>query len=394
MAARLPFSAALPYPKSKFVINGTSIVTDDHSFLVSFLQDTRKVDLPPQQIHALITFLLHTAEESCYRYVGLGSLEAEFFDDIDLAQWVRYIDRVEQRGVFDPPWPTDAHVEEIRHTALKRWTYDTSLVLRVVGIVARCGDEDGITKIEDVLFALYVGRLDWNVLNTEGKDLTSIQRLNSEVDHYFLPRCLDTVHRVLIRTQHILEASIFFFWQKERPEVLADRGWLVPAHVELQRWSDWEKAVHWDFPDIFPEEPCPGRTSATEMKRLVDSSRQLRNAAAHRKHRGAIDLPLDKLLTEARDLAEALGDIKGAKAIAVIIADAIIRFEKIIRQQHREAAEHEEAKRKLEETKEETVNSRDSSCVVGEVSEDFRSLTNVDEDVYEGLLALQARDEE
>ena len=408
MAAILPWSAPLPGPRTTFAINGTSIDTNRHSFLVSFLQDTRDVDLPPEQAHALLTFLLHTAEESCYRRVGSSGLYFDFFDDIDLVGWARHTERRESVTPFTSRWPSEEEIEAIRNTAVKRWNYTTVLVRRAVGIVARCEDEQGLSRIEKVLFALYHQSLDYGILNNEGSRLTGIQRLNREVDFCFMPRSLNTVRRTICRTQHILERSIFSFWQKERPEVLEARNWTVPAQVELQKWSDWGKGFEWDFPNIFPKEPREGQTSAAEIKRLVTSSRELRNAAAHRQHEGNLDLPLLKLLTDARDFAKALGDDKGATEIEAIITNAHERFQDIIGRQQEAAQKRRKAIeeiQRLKQASDEETEFREkcqkridelidpvTGPILASAFEDYKALLDVDEKTLDGLLESHGKD--
>lgn len=143
---QLPWSAPVPCPTKKLVINGIKIHRVRYPFLASFLRDVRIVDIPPEQAHALLTFLLHTGEESCFRYVGLRSY-VEFFDNLDLTQWIGRVNRVEVLPAFAIPWPSETDVEEIRHSALKRWPYDKRLIRRLVGIVARCGDDENIMRI-------------------------------------------------------------------------------------------------------------------------------------------------------------------------------------------------------------------------------------------------------
>ncbi|KAL8824270.1 MAG: hypothetical protein Q9191_005171 [Dirinaria sp. TL-2023a] len=378
-----------PLPTSPEPLQIDSVTIDGHPFLTAFFEQTRAMDIPFATSHRLASFLMHLVEECCFDFVQrvypdelpdvgfeanpdrLERLPVTSGDQIEVQQWAMPVSRCLRRLQFEAGSNdnTTCNVRDltpIRLLGVHSWAvYNTRYIKQVVGLVALLKDECRLSKIERVLQVLYQRQQP----PSETAPVISAED-NRAVDIALglVPSPATTTNQLLCRVQDIVEKSCFDFWSARQPEWLLERGWSgnawvgsspstvdgtgwdCPERVELNVWTN----MGWHFPEFSStKDPL-----ARERKRyyparwylfdLLRSMRRLRNNAAHK----GIGLReqdiggLEKLLTDASELATLLGDPVATAQIRALVAQAAPVTQLILA---REAAERELERRWNEE---------------------------------------------
>lgn len=187
-------------------------------FLSCFLSEPRQVDLPFPKRHGLARFLLTCTEKTFYRWMRqwrpshlelLGIWEA---DELELERWILLVKHLGGSNQYDLPpeanvtqqyWCSKT-IESIRHTAVHRHEYTTSIIRCIVEVMLITNDLHLIQEVEQMLRTLF---------STETQDLSysvtdnDIQALDCAIS--FSPARSSTPHRLLGKLSYLLEKVCF-----------------------------------------------------------------------------------------------------------------------------------------------------------------------------------------
>ena len=272
------------------------ILTSDYPFLTRFLCRKRKIDLPFQRRHQLITFVLNTIQEACYDFMRthfpeqLELARIPCFDAIDIFDMIAFIEGMQfqhpnilAQGTWPDPSianiPGTQSVGDVRHAALHRLRYSTRLLLHAVCLLHQLHDRPRLESLQHVLQHLYLSQ---DPASFSSSPLSSFPLSFSATAESLLDTAsypITTPQRFLTHIQSVLEHALFSLVHAGNPTALATRNFTCAEQIELQRWTS---------ADLLPlVASCMPENHRTEFRRWLERAAPLRNLAAHPSDWGA-----------------------------------------------------------------------------------------------------------
>ncbi|KAL8972660.1 MAG: hypothetical protein Q9197_002682 [Variospora fuerteventurae] len=248
-------------------------------FLSRFLVTTRLVDVGFRESQALVEFLMKRLENAYYMYAHehfpqhMEYLQILSADDMELPAWKALVFDLDRR--YFRSMKRNEQVHQIRHIAVHRNTYDTSIVKAAAIEAEFLGDDVLINQIDIILRVLYARTSpDSQYSATQGETRT-VHKLLWPAD------CpAETMHQLLDKVQSLGETASLKFCQRHLRQALL--RWCpepVATYQELTGWGRFiEDPANWDSKD--PQ----GQSFRDDilLKLQGVALRCVRNAAAHR----------------------------------------------------------------------------------------------------------------
>ncbi|KAL8716018.1 MAG: hypothetical protein Q9225_006300 [Loekoesia sp. 1 TL-2023] len=260
----------------KFTANGEYL-----EFLSLFLTTPRQVDIAFSKRHALIVFLMESLEKSFWNYAQrtipeeLEALQVLSPDEFEPHVWEAFLsvnvcDENGRRGYFG-----GERIANIRHTAVHRYDFDTSIIRAAAAQASRNADGKLLRQLDLVLRVLYA-----DVATDLRFPVTEEQRMMVN-DLLWPSNCpITSTHQLFDRVQNLGERSSYEFCKQYLPQILARRDVTAAEHFELPQWHH----IIREQPKHVVSSPETGKILSEVSEKLQETwgPRGLRNAAAHR----------------------------------------------------------------------------------------------------------------
>ncbi|KAI4120679.1 MAG: hypothetical protein LQ338_006843 [Usnochroma carphineum] len=245
-------------------------------FLSLFLSSDRQLDIGFPKRHALIVFLMASLEKAFCAYAHMmvpeedDVLQILCADELEPQVWRAFLSDTPDFGDIT----NNEGINQIRHIAVHRFDYDTSVIRAAVDEAYFLDNDTMIEEIDIILRVFYA-----DVTGDSNYPVTDEER--KIVDDLLWPpnRQVVSTHELLDKVQNLGERSSFNFCQSHLPHVLINRGFTAAECLEL---PDWQCVIgnqeNWS-PNTPEAERLRDEVSAKLQKLWT---RDLRNAAAHR----------------------------------------------------------------------------------------------------------------
>ncbi|KAL9602433.1 MAG: hypothetical protein Q9219_001857 [cf. Caloplaca sp. 3 TL-2023] len=285
----------------------------DLEFLSLFLSTERKVNIESPKRQALIEFLMDSLEKGYWRFAQktipteLEALQIFSADELEPHVWgaflsINILQESGQLGDFG-----GQSIANIRHTAVHRYAYSTSLVKAAAIEASKITDDPFLKQLDLIMKVLYA-----ETATDERFPVTEQQKETVRDLLWPADRPIDSTHQLLDKIQNIGEKSSHEFCRVHFPKDLALREVIAAEQQELTIWRNILTA------NCATSNDQANSPMSRISEKLQDTCvRGLRNAAAHRKMIRAeyLEEDLPRLTRPVARYVRILGDENAAAAI-------------------------------------------------------------------------------
>ena len=306
---QLTWKSPLPEFSSLTEIDTIKVGGESFEFLSRFLADERKGDIPFEQSHGLVNYLLRTvtacAFDTLQRWApyDLLLMQIQGPDQLELQWWLRLLSDIAHK--YPKPAKTagtdwdllgasiaDRAVGRVRHTAVHRLWYSTQLIKHSINFLIALNDSERFRQVERTVRALY-GTLSgtFAVSDEETSALTSTLQL--------YPTECRTALDLFYTIGGVLENAYYRRSKRKHQDWLTAHKVVVAEQMELYRPED----MAW-----------------SSLYRRNDDVSFLRNSVAHRSgHISKATLDFEQIRQMVRDLGEVAVSLDDEDAAAQIV---------------------------------------------------------------------------
>ncbi|KAI4161184.1 MAG: hypothetical protein LQ342_005079 [Letrouitia transgressa] len=262
-------------------------------FLSRFLAERRRIDIPFSERHGLINFLENALEQCCFNWykkwaseeLDLAGIEAA--DYLDLEAWGYFIERLMERRRADPKIisaeavtfdPADGlfyGAEDIRHDAVHRREYYSTLIRRAVRTACALRDRRLVSQIESVLRVLHYRHLE---SEKDAYMITPADEVIADSALQVMPTIVKTTHQLLVKLENLLENALFNFAKRH---ALSSIDWDIAEERELR---DYDEQLRDYAARLGEKGVLLDDKNGSIFRDCLRSARELRNRTAHREH--------------------------------------------------------------------------------------------------------------